>query len=104
MEDSDLTEACHAIGQRQRMRIIRLLFQGPRESMPAGEIGERLGIRQNTLSSHLGILRRAGLVSNERVGRLILYRAERSRLKNLSIVISGLALTPPQSRPATSLR
>jgi len=43
--------------------------------LPAGEIAERLGSRQNTMSSHLKILAAAELINSARDGRSIVYHA-----------------------------
>jgi len=44
--------------------------------MSAGQIGETLNVRQNTMSANLSILLNAGLVKNEREGRSIRYSAD----------------------------
>ena len=44
--------------------------------MLAGEIGERLDVRQNTMSANLSVLLNAGLVRNQRQGRMIRYFAD----------------------------
>ncbi len=51
--------------------------------MHAGEIGEVLKVRQNTMSANLNILLRAGLVRNEREGRSIRYFADFEGIRGL---------------------
>lgn len=51
--------------------------------MPAGEIARQLAVPHNTMSSHLAILTRAGLVRSERQSRSIIYRAELAQLRDL---------------------
>jgi hypothetical protein len=46
------------------------------EGFPAGAIAETIGCPHNTLSSHLSILARSGLVQDTRDGRSIVYRAD----------------------------
>ncbi|MBW3096598.1 ArsR/SmtB family transcription factor [Pseudohoeflea coraliihabitans] len=76
METARAVEAFSALGQDTRLATFRLLVKAGPEGLPSGEIGERLGIRQNTMSTNLGILRSAGLVRRSREGRTIRYRAD----------------------------
>jgi len=54
-----------------RLRLIRLLSDGPQT---VGQLAEALDRHVVKVSHHLGVLRRAGLVSPEREGRFIRYR------------------------------
>ena len=67
--------ALRALAQETRLEVFRLLVQAGATGLAAGEIGRRLGVLQNTLSSHLAILTRAGLIGFEREGRMLRYRA-----------------------------
>jgi DNA-binding transcriptional ArsR family regulator len=49
--------------------------------VPAGEIARLVGTPQNTMSAHLAVLARAGLVRGERRSRSIIYRADLDRLR-----------------------
>ena len=60
--------ALAALGQPSRLAIVRLLMRSEPEGMPAGSIAEAIGCPQNTLSSHLSILARSGLVRGTRDG------------------------------------
>ena len=62
----------------RRQILLTLRFRGGR--MSAGEIAERFGCTWPTTSRHLGVLRDAGLVSVERMGRERTYVLERDRL------------------------
>lgn len=64
-----------ALAQETRFFAFRLLAQKP-DGLSSGEIATRLKVPQNTMSTHMGILARAGLVSSERQSRSIIYRAE----------------------------
>jgi DNA-binding transcriptional ArsR family regulator len=68
--------ALAALGQPTRLEIFRLLIRREPAGLSAGLIAEATGCPQNTLSSHLAILARAGLVSGKRDGRSIVYRAD----------------------------
>jgi DNA-binding transcriptional ArsR family regulator len=68
--------ALAALGQPTRLAIFRLLMQREPAGLAAGSIAETIGCPHNTLSTHLGILARAGLVRGTRDGRSITYRAD----------------------------
>jgi ArsR family transcriptional regulator, arsenate/arsenite/antimonite-responsive transcriptional repressor len=65
-----------ALGQPTRLQVFQLLMRAEPEGRQAGAIAEEIGCPHNTLSSHLAILARAGLVRGIRDGRAILYRAD----------------------------
>lgn len=83
MDKKHILEALAALGQETRLDVFRLLVQVGPEGMPAGEIGERLGVRQNTMSANLAVLSQAGLLSSVREGRSIRYFADMEGLKGL---------------------
>jgi DNA-binding transcriptional ArsR family regulator len=83
MDKKRALEALAALGQDTRLDAFRLLVQVGPEGMPAGEIGERLGVRQNTMSANLQVLSHAGLIRSEREGRNIRYFADMDGLKGL---------------------
>lgn len=51
--------------------------------MSAGEIGDHLGIKQNTMSANLAVLARTNLVTNKREGRSIRYYANFAGIREL---------------------
>ncbi|WP_369751395.1 ArsR/SmtB family transcription factor [Asticcacaulis sp. AC402] len=75
--------ALGALSQETRLDVFRLLVQVGPQGLPAGEIGERLGVRQNTMSANLSVLAHAGLIRGARQGRSIRYFADMSGLKGL---------------------
>ncbi len=80
-------EALSALSHETRLWVFRLLVQAGPDGLAAGEIAEALGSRQNTMSSHLRILDQAGLVSNRREGRSILYRANYDTVRALVLFL-----------------
>jgi DNA-binding transcriptional ArsR family regulator len=68
--------ALAALGQPTRLEIFRLLMRKEPTGLPAGTIAETIGCPHNTLSTHLSILARAGLIRRTRDGRSIVYRAD----------------------------
>lgn len=75
--------AFSALSQETRLAVFRLLVSADPEGLAAGEIGERLGVRQNTMSTNLGILLKAGLVRRVRDGRIVRYHADRAGISGL---------------------
>ena len=76
MEKLDVIAALAALAQESRLDIFRLLVQAGTKGLPAGQIGERLGLPSATLSFHLNQLRHAGLVTFRRESRSLIYAAE----------------------------
>ncbi len=68
--------ALAALGQSTRLAVFRLLVQKEPTGLSAGALAEAVGCPHNTLSSHIAILARAGLVKGNREGRTIMYRAD----------------------------
>jgi ArsR family transcriptional regulator len=68
--------ALAALAQPTRLAIFQLLIRHEPVGVTAGVIAETIGAPHNTLSSHLAILVRAGLLRSSREGRTITYRAD----------------------------
>jgi ArsR family transcriptional regulator, arsenate/arsenite/antimonite-responsive transcriptional repressor len=83
MEKSDVIAALGALAQDTRLDMYRLLVQAGPKGMPAGHIGEQLGLPSATLAFHLKELRNAGLATYTRNGRLLIYAAAYSTMTAL---------------------
>lgn len=83
MDKKHVMMAFSALSQETRLDVFRLLVKAGETGVPAGEIAQRLGVRQNTMSANLAVLLSAGLVRNERHGRTILYFADFDALRGL---------------------
>ena len=81
MESEDAILALAALAQPTRLDVFKLLVKHEPDGLAAGEIAKAVAVPQNTMSSHLSILSRAGLVSARRFGRSIVYRADLERLQ-----------------------
>ncbi len=79
--------AFDALAQGTRLSVFRLLLRHEPGGLPAGEIARRLDVPQNTMSAHLGILARAGIVRSERQSRSVLYRADLDGLRALTVFL-----------------
>jgi DNA-binding transcriptional ArsR family regulator len=75
--------ALAALGQPTRLEIFRLLVRCAPDGLAAGAIAATIKCPNNTLSSHLAILARAGLVRGTRDGRSISYRADLDGMRAL---------------------
>ena len=86
--DIDATLAVlSALGQSTRLETFQLLVRHHPVGLPAGEIAQQLKIPQNTMSAHLAILARAGLVAAERQSRQIIYRAELDTIRGMMLFL-----------------
>ncbi|MCS0497057.1 helix-turn-helix domain-containing protein [Ancylobacter sp. MQZ15Z-1] len=75
MDSEHAIAAFAALAQPTRLDVFRLLMAHEPAGMPAGEIARRLDVPHNTMSTHLAVLSRAGLIEAERQSRSIIYRA-----------------------------
>ncbi|WP_421837153.1 ArsR/SmtB family transcription factor [Novosphingobium sp.] len=72
-----------ALAQGHRLAVFRLLVKAGPEGLPAGVIAREVGVRPNTLSTHLAILDHAGLVHARREGRSLIYSADYAAMRTL---------------------
>jgi ArsR family transcriptional regulator len=83
MEDIEVIKALAALAQPVRLKVFRALVVTGKAGLTPGTMAEALGIPLNTLSFHLKELASAGLVTQERASRNIVYRAEYDRMNGL---------------------
>jgi DNA-binding transcriptional ArsR family regulator len=72
-----------ALSQETRLQIVRVLVVAGPEGMAAGALAEKLGVSPSNISFHLKELERAGLLSQQRESRSIIYRANYDALGGL---------------------
>jgi ArsR family transcriptional regulator len=84
MESEQAILALAALAQSTRLGVFRLLVKHEPNGLAAGEIARAIAVPQNTMSAHLAILARAGLVMSERKSRSIIYRADLAAFQNLT--------------------
>ncbi|MGA9600721.1 MAG: metalloregulator ArsR/SmtB family transcription factor [Methylocystis sp.] len=87
MDNIEAIAALAALAQTTRLDVFRLLVTREPEGVAAGELARLMGVPQNTMSAHLAILARAGLVTGERQSRSIIYRANLTRLRELTLFL-----------------
>jgi DNA-binding transcriptional ArsR family regulator len=88
MDSFDSLTVFAALSQASRLEAFRLLVRHEPVGLAAGEIARQLGVPQNTMSNHLAILQRAGLVQPLREGRSIIFRAQMERLRELMLFLA----------------
>lgn len=75
MNQQQAIESFAALAQESRLAVFRLLVRKEPQGLPVGEISRQLDIVPSTLSGHLGVLKRAGLLRSTRHQREIHYAA-----------------------------
>ncbi|GAB4186534.1 MAG: helix-turn-helix transcriptional regulator [Thalassobaculales bacterium] len=84
METNAAIAAFAALAQDTRLGVFRLLMAHEPAGLAAGEIARQIGVPHNTMSAHLAVLGRAGLVAAERRSRSIIYRARPGQVRALA--------------------
>jgi DNA-binding transcriptional ArsR family regulator len=75
--------ALGALAQETRLDLYRLLVTVGPQGLPAGVVAERLGVLPASLSFHLAQLVHAGLITQRRLGRQLIYSAEYGAMNEL---------------------
>jgi len=88
MNELAALNALKALAQENRLAAFRLLVQAGSMGMPVGDLRDALAIPPATLSAHLNILRGAGLVVDQREGRVIRIRADYAQMNALQLFLT----------------
>ncbi|TVR06926.1 MAG: MarR family transcriptional regulator [Salinarimonadaceae bacterium] len=100
MREAEALEALAALSQETRLRLFRLLLRVGDHGMPAGEIGDALGVSSSNLSFHLARLEAAGLIVSRRDARSILYVAARGHVARLvEFLVDDWSDAPGEATP-----
>ncbi|MDP4300276.1 ArsR/SmtB family transcription factor [Leptothrix discophora] len=83
MEDQDVVRALTALAQAHRLRLFRALVVAGPGGLTPGVLAAQLALPANTLSFHLKELTQAGLITQSRDGRNLIYRAAYERMNAL---------------------
>lgn len=105
MEESIAVQSLAALAQPMRLRIFRALIGAAPDGMTPGTLAATLDVAASTLSFHLKELTHAGLVTQERDGRNLIYRPSITRMTALLDYLTahccqGVACVPRRSRKA----
>jgi len=80
MEETEVVKSLAALAHPLRLRVFRALVVVGKDGLTPGTMSEALGIPAATLSFHLKELTSAGLVTQERASRNLIYRAAYERM------------------------
>ena len=83
MKATQVIKAFAALAHNYRLSIYRLLIEQGPAGLPAGVIGDRVGLAPSSLTFHLQSLHRAGLIKQARVSRHLMYSADFSAMNEL---------------------
>lgn len=83
MRSKHAIDALGALAQESRLAVFKLLVRSGEDEMPAGEVARELRVPASTMSTHLAILERAGLIRSRREGRTVFYRANLNGMTDL---------------------
>ncbi len=87
MDQNSALQSLSALSHETRLDAFRLLVRIAPEGLPAGEVGKKLGVVQNTMSAHLAVLARCDLITPHRRGRFIKYTANFKRVRELLLFL-----------------
>ena len=79
----EVVQSLAALAQAARLQVYRALVVAGQQGMTPGSLSETLGVPASTLSFHLKELMHAGLTSQQRDGRNLIYRASFERMNGL---------------------
>jgi DNA-binding transcriptional ArsR family regulator len=83
MESNAVVKALAALAQASRLEVFRSLVVAGQAGLTPGALSESLGVAANTLSFHLKELLHAELITQERCGRNLIYRAQFERMQGV---------------------
>lgn len=83
MQPKEVIRAMSALAQEHRLATYRLLVQAGADGLAAGALAEALGLPASSMSFHLAQLSNAGLVSQQRQSRSIIYTADYTAMNGL---------------------
>lgn len=113
MKAEHAVTALSAIAHDHRLAVYRLLVKRGPAGLPAGEIAARLDLPPSSLTFHLQQLLRAGLVTQRRLGRQLIYAADYAAMNRLVAYLTenccdnAIACTPacqPAIKPTRQSR
>ena len=106
MDQNKAVAALGALAQDTRLGLFRLLVMAGPAGLSAGTIAERLGVAPSSLSFHLQQLLHAGLVTQRRLSRQLIYAAEYGAMNELLAYLTenccgrGISCAPAACNPA----
>lgn len=83
MKENIAADCFAALGHPTRLRLYRALVRAGEEGAPVGVLQDQLGVPASTLTHHIQALARAGLVEQQRDGRILTTRADYAQMRGL---------------------
>lgn len=83
MRSPEAVTALAALAHEHRLAVYRMLVEAGPKGLPAGEIAARLMLAPSSLTFHLQSLQRAGLISQQRMSRQLIYAADFTAMNDL---------------------
>lgn len=106
MNTHEAIAALSGLAQETRLAIFRLLVEAGPRGLSAGAIAGELDILAPSLSFHLAQLRHAGLITQQRRSRSLIYACDMSRMDSLVGYLTanccGGGACPPACNPSLS--
>lgn len=102
MDAVAVVRALGALAQEHRLAVFRLLVQAGPDGMAAGIVADAVGVPASSMSFHLAQLANAGLVTQQRQGRSIIYAADYAAMNALMGYLTenccgGATCVPPSA-------
>jgi ArsR family transcriptional regulator len=111
MKQSQVVDALGALAHEHRLAVFRLLVERGPAGLSAGKIAERVGLVPSSLTFHLQNLQRAGLITQRRESRQLIYSADFAAMSALVGYLtdnccaeSAAECCPPVRQPKTPRR
>jgi ArsR family transcriptional regulator, arsenate/arsenite/antimonite-responsive transcriptional repressor / arsenate reductase (thioredoxin) len=89
MDEAFAIDGLGSLAQSTRLTVFRRLLAAHPGSVAAGDLARLCDVPHNTMSTHLGVLSRAGLIVVERDGRAMNYRADLKAFRGLVTFLAG---------------
>ena len=105
MKTSEVLAGLGSLAQETRLALFRLLVRRGPEGLSAGEIAQNLDVPASSLSFHLHQLLHAGLITQERQSRQLIYAADYQRMNALVAYLTenccgGVGCAPARDVPS----
>jgi DNA-binding transcriptional ArsR family regulator len=105
MNAKQIVSALSALGQETRLEVFRLLVQRGPDGLPAGAIAQAFDLPPSSLTFHLQQLTHAGLITQRRLSRQLIYAADFAAMNTIMSYLTenccggNAALCAPQCKP-----
>lgn len=86
-----------ALSQSTRLAVFQHLVNALPGGMAAGDLAQATGTSPSTMSAHLAILSRAGIIRSKRAGRAIIYKAVTPKVAEVSEFLANVCVRSSHS-------